>query len=531
MKKTTTKPATKLTSKLAGKAAKKSTKPTKITDGRKISKILKDVFGLKELRPGQDKTIRALLAGEDVLAIMPTGAGKSLCYQIPALILPGTTIIVSPLLSLMKDQREKMADLDLNAFEINSAIPTSEIKNNLLEVRKGRTEFVYVTPERLTDAEFLLAMKTVEIDLLVIDEAHCISQWGHDFRPAYLGLKDAIKKLGHPPVLALTATATPEAAADIRSQLGLEEMKVINTGTFRENLFFDAFMIEKEEEKKQRLVELLKESEGSRIVYTSTIRTAEEIRDFLDEQGFNVGLYHGKMKTSERRESQESFMSGETEIVVATTAFGLGIDKSDVRAVIHYGLPGSLEAYYQEAGRAGRDGELARCSLLYLKKDKSVQSFFLAGKFPKAEDVTTVLNSLDKHETKARVEFAELKEQCGSLSETKLDVILKGFADQGLLRRTKDDAVCLQRRPKVQDALRVADQYEAKRKGSEEKLKKMVSYAQTALCRWKVFVNYFGENAVENCGQCDNCVHGRSELHLRPVAPPAEKPVEKVVNF
>ncbi|RYZ85220.1 MAG: ATP-dependent DNA helicase RecQ, partial [Proteobacteria bacterium] len=412
-----------------------------------------------------------------VLAIMPTGAGKSLCYQIPALILPGTTIIVSPLLSLMKDQREKMEDLDLNAFEINSAIPTSQIKMNLSELRKGRTEFIYVTPERMINPEFLSTMKKIEIDLIVIDEAHCITQWGHDFRPAYLGLKDAIKKLGHTPVLALTATATPEAAADIQKQLGLETMKVVNTGTFRENLFFDAYMIEKEEEKKERLVELLNESEGSRIVYTSTIRIAEEIRDFLAD----ARVAHGPS--------------------------------------------------WQEAGRAGRDGELARCSLLYLKKDKSVQSFFLAGKYPKAEDVTTVLSALAKHETKERVEFDSLREQCESLSETKLDVILKGFAEEGLLRRSKDESIRLLRRPKVQDALRVADQYEAKRKMSEEKLKKMISYAQTALCRWKVFVNYFGEKTVENCGQCDNCVNGRSELHLRPVAPPMEKPVDQVVNL
>ena len=484
--------------------------PVQAKHKKMVQKHLVETFGLDTLRPGQQAVIYGILGGKDVLAVMPTGAGKSLCYQIPSLILPGTTLIISPLISLMKDQKEKMDTLDLAAFEINSNISETEIKEGIADARKGEAEFVYVTPERLANPEFMKQLKKIHIDLVVVDEAHCITQWGHDFRPAYLEIKSAIEKLGHPRVLALTATATPEVIEDIQAQLGLEKMKVVSTSILRENLFFEAHLCESEDEKRLKLLEELRASEGSRIVYASTIKIAKELKDYLDSEGLEAGLYHGKMSAGDRAASQDSFMCGETEIIVATTAFGLGIDKPDVRAVIHYNFPSSLEAYYQEAGRAGRDGLDAKCSLLYLRKDKSVQSFFLAGKFPRLDEISKVAEALIELGIGETLELEELQQKVGKVAKTKLAVILRAFQGQGAVR-LKGKTVKAVRKIKLEEGLRIADAYKLKQENSEEKLKRIITYAQTALCRWKIIRSYFGELVEDDaCGHCDNCLSGRS---------------------
>ena len=343
----------------------------------KMKRTLRDVFNLDQLRPGQAEVIRSVLEGNNTLAIMPTGAGKSLCYQLPGLHIPGTTVVVSPLISLMKDQVDKLEDAGLEASQLNSALTTREHEENLEQIKTENSDFIFVTPERLTTPEFLAELRNQTIDFVVIDEAHCISEWGHDVRPAYLSLGLAVKTLGSPPVLALTATATPEVTADIEKQLDLGKLRVINTGIYRPNLHFEVKRVTNELEKHEELVRVLREHEGTGIIYCSTVKTVEALTEWLKDFDFNVEKYHGRMKASDRKQNQDAFMAGELKAIIATNAFGMGIDKPDIRFVVHYQMPGSLESYYQEAGRAGRDGETALCTLFYQLEDRRTQLFFI----------------------------------------------------------------------------------------------------------------------------------------------------------
>src|SRR4051794_28126411 len=315
-----------------------------------LRRTLRRTFGFRALREGQEEVIRAVLDGKDTLAIMPTGAGKSLCYQLPGAELPGTTVIVSPLISLMKDQVDKLREIGIDAAQVNSTLSAGEEAAVLDEIRKEQREFVFVTPERLAQPEFLKTLKTNLIDIFVIDEAHCISQWGHDFRPSYLHLRAAIEALGNPRVLALTATATPDVVDDIRRQLGREDMVIFDIGVYRENLRFEVIPAPTEEAKRNALPRLLGEAEGTGIVYVSTVKDCEEVTEHLQSLGFAAARYHGRLGARERKRTQERFMAGDLRMIVATSAFGMGIDKPDIRFVVHYNLPGSLESYYQEAG-------------------------------------------------------------------------------------------------------------------------------------------------------------------------------------
>lgn len=483
-----------------------------------VKKSLRENFGFSELRPGQREVIDHVLQGRHTLAIMPTGAGKSLCYQLPALELPGTTVVVSPLIALMKDQSEKLEQAGMASAEFNSTLNDSEEAETLERIAQDDSEFIFATPERVTDPEFLETLKSSKVSLFVIDEAHCISHWGHDFRPAFLQLGAVIAALGTPTVLALTATATEEVISDIAHQLGLADMEVINTGIYRPNLHYQVVQVTDEEGKLPAVLEQVRAHEGCGIVYTATVKAAEEVTEALQQAGENVTCYHGQMNASMREQNQDLFMSGAIRIMVATNAFGMGIDKPDIRFVIHYQIPANLQAYYQESGRAGRDGEDARCILLHYRKDRQVQQFFLARRYPGPEDLDAVyraLRELGRHAPSASVRAIE--DALEEVPSARVQVALKLLKDGKLVEQNER----LEYRPAGKRApasqlQQLAAQYRDKSARDYEALERMVFYAQTGFCRWKVLLEHFGEQAPwSRCGHCDNCLDP-PEHHLTP---------------
>ena len=337
---------------------------------------LKTYFGYDEFRGGQREMIDALLDGRDALAIMPTGAGKSLCYQIPALLLPGLTLVISPLVSLMRDQVTGLRQMGIPAAFLNSTLTFRQYLLALDRAREGRYKIIYVAPERLETEGFRAFAETAEISLVAVDEAHCISQWGQDFRPSYVKIPAFVESLGRrPPVGAFTATATPEVQEDIARLLALREPLRMTTGFDRENLFFE---VQQPQDKRAALLELVRGRPGKcGIVYCSTRKNVEEVCAFLQERGISAARYHAGLEAEERRQSQEDFLYDRVSVMVATNAFGMGIDKSDVRYVVHYNMPKDIESYYQEAGRAGRDGLPASCILLFSGQDVRTNEYLI----------------------------------------------------------------------------------------------------------------------------------------------------------
>jgi ATP-dependent DNA helicase RecQ len=511
--------------------------PSAVCDGlymrarekKKVEKALREVFGLDELRPGQREVIEHVLGGEDVLAIMPTGAGKSLCYQLPGLHLDGMTIVVSPLISLMKDQSDKLEEIGIEAANLNSAVPASEQREALEDVKKGISEFIFTTPERLTDPEFLATLAGKPIDFAVVDEAHCISQWGHDFRPAFLELREAFRHLGDPPILALTATATPEVIDDIRRQLDRPEMTVLHGGIFRTNLQFEVIHSTSDAEKLDRLAQILRETAGSKIVYCATVKAVDELEESLGSAGFDVEKYHGKLSAKTRNDVQDRFMAGEIETMIATNAFGMGVDKPDIRAVVHWQIPGSLEAYYQEAGRAGRDGDEARCVLLYDTRDRRVQQFFLGGRYPTADDLSNIYRTLGELTASGnpQVNFEQIRGSLGeSVGKNKLRVGLNLLKDEKIVRERRGSKFETAKRDVDDEKIRaIAETYVERGMTDREKLERMMLYAQSGFCRWNMLAKYFetGEE-IEKCGACDNCVNPIAER--LEVEAPSERPTK-----
>ncbi|MGY1845611.1 RecQ family ATP-dependent DNA helicase [Modestobacter sp. SYSU DS0875] len=482
-----------------------------------------DSFGWPELHPEQLEAMEQVMAGRDVLAVLPTGAGKSAIYQVPALLLDGPTLVVSPLLALQRDQMEGIDDSAApEAVAVNSAQRAGETRHAWDAVREGEAEYLFLSPEQLAKDDVLDELARLGISFFVVDEAHCVSAWGHDFRPDYLRLGTAIERLGHPPVLALTATAALPVRQDVLARLGLRDAVEVVASFDRPNLRL-AVERESDDRRKRSAVVVrvggLMSDPATRggLVYVASRKDAEYYADELAQLGHRVAAYHAGMKAADRTRVHEQFLGGEVDVVVATSAFGMGIDKPDVRFVVHASAPESLDSYYQQIGRAGRDGEPAEVYLFHRPEDLHLQTFLTASRAPE-EVLADVAESLDQHDGPVRTaELADdvdapaakrtravnLLEQAGAVATT----------DDGRLEYLDPD---VGPREAVQEAVEVSETHQRLIRSRIEMVR---GYAETTGCRRQFLLGYFGEQLPHPCGNCDTCAAGTAQEHAVDDAP------------
>jgi len=489
--------------------------------------VLEKYFGFREFLDAQEEVITAIAGGSDALVVMPTGGGKSLCYQLPALLLEGTTVVVSPLIALMKDQVDALQRRGISATLINSSLSPGEQQERIRALARGEFKLVYIAPERFRSRSFLEALGQSTIALFAVDEAHCMSMWGHDFRPDYFRLGQVLEKLGRPQVAAFTATATPEVRRDILTHLALRDPREFVAGFARPNLKLLITPVANEVEKYGRLNALIREHKTG-IVYCSTRKRVEAVAETLKLANISSILYHGGMNDEEREKAQNEFMQGRRDVVVATNAFGMGIDRADIRFVVHFDVPGSVEAYYQEAGRAGRDGEAATCDLLFNHADTRVQEFFIEGSNPPIEFIAQTYEMLRREADDKQALQISIKEMALRLGDERSDMMIssslhvldrEGYIDRFDIpgKRVRGTRV-LQPEVRGHQLKLDAAKLREKERRDRAKLKMMIDFAYARECRQQAILRYFGESDPARCGNCDICLQ---------TAGPARAPTEE----
>jgi ATP-dependent DNA helicase RecQ len=480
----------------------------KQSNSLRVHRVARERLGHEQLRPGQEEVARALLEGHDTLAIMASGWGKSAIYQIVGLLTPGLTVVVSPLIALQRDQVEAIEEREIaEAAILNSALGVAEREQVFDELEHGHLKFLFLAPEQLTKEEILDQLKAAQPSLFVVDEAHCIAEWGHDFRPDYLRLGSAIEALGHPRVLALTATASPTVRQEIIDRLGLHSPQVIARGLDRPNIHLAVETYHDEASKEQALLERVANAEKPGIIYVATRKDAERLAQVLLSAGVKAIFYHAGMKAQEREQAQEAFMQDEAEVVTATIAFGMGVDKPNVRFVFHYHISSSVDSYYQEIGRAGRDGDPAEAVLFYRVQDLGIRRFLVSSGQVDVEEVEKIAELIE--ERPDPVTWEELQEET-DLSALKLTRALDSLEETGVVMTLATGEVAQGEssvsREELGEEARLAQ--ERQQQFQQSRLEMMRGYAETQDCRREYLLNYFGEEFKSRCGYCDNCETG-----------------------
>jgi ATP-dependent DNA helicase RecQ len=499
----------------------KKTKPKKSTPPRtakrspgaladKIRALAKEKFGFASLRPGQEEAIKALVAKQDVLVVQPTGSGKSAIYQIAGMMIKGATLVISPLIALQKDQVDSLNEIHPEeAVVLNSTQAAADARESRQKLEEGTSKFILLAPEQLRKQETIEMLEAAGVSLFVVDEAHCISEWGHDFRPDYLHLGAVVERLRHPAVLAMTATASREVREEIVQRLAMHSPKILVHGLDRPNIHLRVDHFPTEQEKTEALIHRIRWAGKPGIVYVATRKKAEEVVALLDAENIRASFYHGGLKAKERAAVQEQFMSNDLEVIIATSAFGMGIDKADIRFVYHHDVPNSLDSYYQEIGRAGRDGESAEAVLFFRPEDLGVQKFLSGEARLAPEQVEQIADYVADQE--GPVEPDEIADK-SNLSERKVVKALHRLEDVGAVETGPTGDVQIVEEADLTEASRAAvAEQENRKKFQEERLNYMREYADLSTCRRELLLRYFGDDFTGPCHNCDNCEREATE--------------------